>query len=475
MKKKIGVVWLRDDLRILKNDALIYASKNHEDVCAIYIYKKKDFQNRSAQRWWLFRALENFKEKLNQLNITLETIEAESYKEVFETILKKKNFSIYWNKVYEPKFLFFDQKVSNFLKIKNINFKIFKGNLLNESHEIKKIDNTPFKVFTPFWKNAEKFYLDKCFQKFENIKKKNKKIKFLNKSIKLEAILPKKKWTNKFEKFWNPSEDQAIKNIKHFIKNRLVRYGENRDIPGIEGTSKISPYLAFGQIHVETIWEECQKIKNKGVGYRKYINELGWREFSHSLINYFPDMLKGNLRKDFDHFPWQTNQKHLTAWKKGITGYPIVDAGMRELHETGWMHNRLRMVTASFLVKHLRIHWQEGEKYFRDCLLDFNDANNVAGWQWVAGCGADAAPYFRIFNPILQGEKFDPTGDYVKKWIPELSNIPKEFIHKPWELDKNIKDFKLGKSYPAPIVNHAEARNAALAAFKSLKNKSIIN
>ena len=469
MNESTGVVWLRNDFRILKNDALIYASKNHEHVCGLYVYKKEDFQNKSAQRWWLFRSLENFKKKLNQFNITLEIIEAESYKEVFEKIIKKKNFSIYWNKVYEPKFLVFDLEISNYLKIKNINFKIFKGNLLNESHEIKKSDNTPFKVFTPFWKTAEKFYLNKGFQKSENVNKKNKKNKFLNESINLVSMFPKKKWNKKFENFWNPSEDEAIKNIKHFIKNNLSEYGENRDIPGVEGTSKISPYLALGQIHVETIWEECQKIQNKGNGYRKYLNELGWREFSHSLINYFPQMLKGNLRKDFDHFPWQKNARHLAAWKKGITGYPIVDAGMRELHETGWMHNRVRMVTASFLVKHLRIHWQEGETHFRDCLLDFNDANNIAGWQWVAGCGADAAPYFRIFNPILQGEKFDPTGNYVKKWIPELLNVPKEFIHKPWELDEEVKDFKLGKNYPKPIVNHVEARNAALAAFKSLR------
>ena len=178
MDKGTGVVWLRNDFRILKNDALIYASKNHEYVCALYIYKKKDFQSRSAQRWWIFRSLENFKEQLNKLNITLEIIEAESYNKVFETILKKKNFSIYWNKVYEPQFLSFDQKISNFLKIKNINFKIFKGNLLNESHEIKKNDNTPFKVFTPFWKTAEKFYLDKGFQQSGKIKKKNKKLIF---------------------------------------------------------------------------------------------------------------------------------------------------------------------------------------------------------------------------------------------------------------------------------------------------------
>ena len=276
--------------------------------------------------------------------------------------------------------------------------------------------------------------------------------------------MKKKKWHLNFKKFWNPSEEKALENTKYFIKNGLSNYGKDRDIPSIEGT-----YLTFGQIHVETIWEECQKIEKKGEGYRKYINELGWREFSHSLINYFPEMLKGNLRKDFDHFPWQENKKHLTAWQKGMTGYPIVDAGMRELYETGWMHNRVRMVTASFLVKHLRIHWQEGEKYFRDCLLDFNEASNIAGWQWVAGCGADAAPYFRIFNPILQGERFDPLGEYVKKWIPELSNIPKKFVHRPWELDEKIKDFELGKTYPKPIVIHEEARKAALEAFQKIK------
>ena len=469
MNKKIGVVWLRNDFRILKNDALAYATQNHDHVCALYILKKKDFNKRSAQRWWLYQSLKNYKKNLSQLNINLEIVEANSYKEIFEKIVKKKNFSIYWNKVYEPDFLSFDKKFSNILELENINFKTFKGNLLNEVHEIKKGDDTPYKVFTPFWKTAEKFYLDKGFSKKQKTNIRKKKTNFIGHSINLESILPKNKWYLNFEKFWNPSEEAALENIRHFIKNSLSDYGENRDIPNIEGTSKISPYLTFGQIHIETIWEECQNIKLKNNGYRKYINELGWREFSHSLINYFPKMLKGNLRKEFDHFPWQENKKNLSAWKKGMTGYPIIDAGMRELYKTGWMHNRVRMVTASFLVKHLRIHWQEGESYFRDCLLDFNEANNIAGWQWVAGCGADAAPYFRIFNPILQGERFDPLGDYVKRWIPELSNVPRKFIHKPWELNEKIKGFELGKNYPKPIVVHEEARNAALKAFKTLK------
>jgi deoxyribodipyrimidine photo-lyase len=218
--------------------------------------------------------------------------------------------------------------------------------------------------------------------------------------------------------------------------------------------------------------QKCLEIKNKKIGFRKYINEIGWREFCHSLLHNFPEMERNNLRKDFDNFKWNKNEKLLLKWKKGLTGYPIVDAGMRELYETGWMHNRVRMIVASFLVKHLRIHWLEGEKYFRNTLLDFNIANNVAGWQWVAGTGADAAPYFRIFNPILQGEKFDTKGDYIKKWCPELKNIPNEFLHKPWEMPEELqkeKNIILGKTYPLPIVKHEEARNLALKAFQDLK------
>jgi deoxyribodipyrimidine photo-lyase len=218
--------------------------------------------------------------------------------------------------------------------------------------------------------------------------------------------------------------------------------------------------------------EKCLEIKNKKIGFRKYINEIGWREFCHSLLHNFPEMERNNLRKNFDNFKWNKNEKLLLKWKKGLTGYPIVDAGMRELYETGWMHNRVRMIVASFLVKHLRIHWLEGEKYFRNTLLDFNIANNVSGWQWVAGTGADAAPYFRIFNPILQGEKFDAKGDYIKKWCPELKNIPNEFLHKPWQMPEELqkeKNIILGKTYPLPIVKHEEARNLALKAFQDLK------
>tara|TARA_B110000881_G_C18600597_1_gene534863 strand:+ start:295 stop:1710 length:1416 start_codon:yes stop_codon:yes gene_type:complete len=470
MNNNIGIVWLREDFRILRNEALAHASQHHDSVGVIYLYKKKDFlKKKEAQRWWLYKSLKNFKKQLDKLNISLDVIEIESYENSFQEIITKKNLSIYWSKVYEPNFIKLDKTLSNLFELNDISFKIFKGNLLNESTEIKKSDNTPFKVFTPFWKTAEKNYLEKELRHVKKVKSRNKKINSIIKCIDLKNILPKKNWFMKFEKYWNPSEEEALLKIREFIKNRMSDYGSARDIPGTDGTSKISPYLALGQVNVETIWEETQKIEKKSSGYRKFVNELGWREFSHSLINYFPEMLKGNLRKEFDKFPWVENKKYLKAWKEGKTGYPIVDAGMRELSETGWMHNRVRMITASFLVKHLRIHWKEGERYFRNCLLDFNEANNVAGWQWVSGCGADAAPYFRIFNPILQGERFDIKGAYVKKWVPELSAVPEKFIHKPWELDQKINNFELGKNYPKPIVNHQKARESALAAFQKIK------
>jgi deoxyribodipyrimidine photo-lyase len=363
-----------------------------------------------------------------------------------------------------------EEEIKKTLKNNNIFYKEFEANLLNPVEKIKKDDGSPFKVFTHYWKKAEQSYLrnnhkfnDKIFKNYNLDLKKDKNI---------QAIYPKKNWYKKFEKYWVPSEENADKVLNNFIKNSINNYSINRDFPSIEGTSKLSPYLKFGQISVNRIMEKCLEIKNKKIGFRKYINEIGWREFCHSLLHNFPEMERNNLRKDFDNFKWNKNEKLLLKWKKGLTGYPIVDAGMRELYETGWMHNRVRMIVASFLVKHLRIHWLEGEKYFRNTLLDFNIANNVSGWQWVAGTGADAAPYFRIFNPILQGEKFDAKGDYIKKWCPELKNIPNEFLHKPWEMPEELqkeKNIILGKTYPLPIVKHEEARNLALKAFQDLK------
>ena len=472
--KSTGIFWIREDFRIDNNPALSFATNNHENVVALYIYNNKEFDNkREAQKWWLFKSLESIKTELSKFKINLEILKGDEL-DIFSKLKKKDDVCIYWNKIYEPDVISKGKKIRDLFIKNEIEYKYFKGNILNEFQEVTKNDGTPFKVFTPFWRTAEQIYLNQPPSKNYTVKKKTKAINFFKNSIDLKNILPNKKWYEKFDKYWKVSENDSQKILKDLLENKIKDYGINRDIPSINGTSRLSPYLKFGQIHVNTIWKKCSELKSKGIGYRKYINELGWREFSHSLINYFPEFLKGNFRKEFDKFPWAKNEKFLKAWKKGMTGYPIVDAGMRELYETGWMHNRIRMVVGSFLVKHLRINWIEGEKHFRNCLLDFNKANNVAQWQWVAGCGADAAPYFRIFNPILQGEKFDKEGIYVKKWVPELNKVPAKFIHKPWEMEikyqEAIKTI-IGKDYPQPIVIHEKARAAALDAFQSLKKK----
>ena len=471
MTKK-AIVWIREDFRVENNEALAYASQNHEFVSALYIYNSKNFdKKREAQKWWLSKSLETFSLDLKKFNILLE-IQSGDELEIFKNIKEKDDVTIYWSKIYEPEVINKGKKIRDLFIQNEIKYKYFKGNILVEFQEMTKDDGTPYKVYTPFWKKTEQLYISKVPAKNLKIKSKKKMMNIFKESNSPKDLLPNKNWYKKFEKYWNPSEHDAKKYLQDLIKNKIENYGDTRDIPGVSGTSKLSPFLKFGQIHVETIWKKCQEIKNKKIGYRKYINELGWREFSHSLINYFPQMLKGNLRKDFDNFPWVKNDKFLKAWKTGMTGYPIVDAGMRELYETGWMHNRVRMIVASFLVKHLRIHWDEGEKHFKNCLVDYNEASNVAQWQWVAGCGADAAPYFRIFNPILQGEKFDKDGIYTKKWVPELKNMPNKFLYKPWELETKYQQqikVVIGVNYPKPIVDHVKARTAALDAFKTIK------
>ncbi len=468
MTKKIGLVWIREDFRIIRNYAMSIASKENDTVVAFYIYKERKFKDKEAQKWWLSKSLSKFKSDLKNFNIKLQIIKEDSYQKVFKNLVKKNNFSLYWNKIYEPDYLKFDQELEKLLSSKGIKFQVLKGNILNEFNEIKKSDSTPFRVFTPYWRHAEKHYIDKVPKINSKLNKNLKSKKYFKNEISELEILPKYNWFKKFDSEWSPGESEALNKLNNFINNHIKNYARNRNIPSIPGTSKLSPYIKHGQLHVETIWEKVNEIKNKNGLVEKFLAEIGWREFSHSMINYFPQMLKNNYSKKFDKFPWEKNLKFFNSWKKGLTGYPIVDAGMRELYSTGWMHNRVRMIVGSFLVKHLLIDWKLGEQHFRNCLLDFSEANNVSGWQWVAGCGADAAPYFRIFNPILQGEKFDNNGEYVKKWVPEIRKVPNKLIHKPWEY-KNGKDFIPGKDYPLPIVDHNEARIKALSAFKKIK------
>ena len=291
------------------------------------------------------------------------------------------------------------------------------------------------------------------------------------------SLLPKINWDSGFKSAWVPGEEGAKRELKRFVESDLFDYHERRNIPSVVGTSRLSPYLAWGELSPNQIWFAVQeKLKRAGVtsqeGSRVYLNEILWREFAYHLLFHFPETPTKPLREEFSRFPWADNKKLLRCWQRGRTGYPIVDAGMRELWVTGWMHNRVRMIVASFLVKDLLIPWQRGAEWFWDTLVDADLASNTLGWQWTAGCGADAAPFFRVFNPSGQGERFDTEGDYVKRWCPELAKLPAKWIHRPWEAPQEILSragVELGVDYPKPVVDHAEMRAEALEAYSSLK------
>ncbi|MBA24951.1 MAG: deoxyribodipyrimidine photolyase, partial [Candidatus Marinimicrobia bacterium] len=284
-------------------------------------------------------------------------------------------------------------------------------------------------------------------------------------------LLPKFKWYKKLETHWDIGEKGAKKSFKNFINNGLSNYKKGRNFPSEKNVSRLSPHIHFGEISINRIWSEIEKQKPTN-NTDHFKSELGWREFSYNLLYFNKDLSRKNYQEKFDFFPWEYDEKKFYAWKKGLTGYPIVDAGMRELWQTGYIHNRVRMIVGSFLVKNLLIDWRYGERWFWNCLVDADLANNSASWQWVAGSGADAAPYFRIFNPVIQGFKFDENGKYTKKFIPELKNIPNKFLFNPWECPKEILEkvgIKLGDNYPKPIVDLKNSRNDALLAYQKIK------
>ena len=339
-----------------------------------------------------------------------------------------------------------------------------------EPWEVLKNDGSPYKIFTPFYKRG-------CLNSKPPRKPKSQEIIFFNHNIKSQSIFDleltsSKFWEKKIIKYWNIGESFASKLMNDFFSVGIQDYSEGRNFPIRKNVSRLSPYLHWGQISPHTLWYEVSNIEQE-VGEKNaeiFKSELGWREFFYNLLYHFPKIQKFNLQTKFDKFPWENNNSFFDAWKKGQTGFPIVDAGMRELWETGYMHNRVRMITGSFLVKNLLIHWNQGEEWFWDCLFDADYASNSASWQWVAGTGTDSAPYFRIFNPVTQGKKFDPTGEYIRKFIPELRNFPLKYLFEPWECPPNtLKNFKLGINYPFPIVDVKTSREKALDAFAKIK------
>ncbi|MBI1328127.1 MAG: deoxyribodipyrimidine photo-lyase [Alphaproteobacteria bacterium] len=468
------ILWFRQDLRLGDNPALVAAVKTGAPIIPLYILDDEnanEWKMGGASRFWLHHALESLNDTLGGKLV----IKKGNANKILDEIIKATDANaVYWNRCYEPWRTARDTKIKDNLKKSGLTIESFNGSLLWEPWEIKKDDGTPYKVFTPFYRRG-------CLKHSEPREplKAPKKIDFAKHSIKndtLDLLPAKPRWDKKMEAYWDISEKGAQQFLAAFLDEGLQDYKEGRNYPSRKAVSRLSPYLHFGQISPHQAWHAAKLagLTNRWeTNLDTFHSELGWREFAHSLLYFNPTLPEKPLQTKFGHFPWAKNKAHLKAWQIGQTGYPIVDAAMRELWETGYMHNRARMIVGSFLVKNLLLPWQDGEAWFWDCLVDADLASNSMGWQWISGCGADAAPYFRIFNPVTQGEKFDPKGEYVRHYVPEIAKLDDKYLHRPWDappLMLKEAGITLGKTYPAPIVDHSAARDRALEAFKSLKN-----
>jgi deoxyribodipyrimidine photo-lyase len=472
--KQRAIVWFRQDLRIGDNPALYNAALDHE-VVPIYILEDEDAglgRMGGASRWWLHHALRSLDQSLlGKLNI----YSGKAQPLIFQIAKRLGINAVYWNRCYEPWRIERDSKIKEMLRHDGITVSSFNGSLLWEPWEILKDDQSFYRVFTPFYKAARKheFLIRDPLPSPLGLKLiKDQKSQGLEEL----SLLPTVPWDASIKECWQVGEEAAHKKLSQFLKDGLLGYKEGRNKPASKHVSRLSPHLHFGEISPNQVWQEAQNARSPLLltDLEHFMSELGWREFSHYLLFHFPQLPQKNFQEKFDAFPWRKNAKALKAWQRGKTGYPLVDAGMRELWQTGYMHNRVRMMVASFLVKNLLLHWHHGEAWFWDCLLDADLANNSASWQWVAGSGVDAAPYFRIFNPVTQGEKFDPEGLYTRTFVPELSRLPNKYIFRPWDApDSVLKEagVTLGLSYPKPIVDLAISREHALDAYARIKNK----
>ena len=468
-------MWFRQDLRLADNPALVDACGRGE-IIPIYILDDENADSwkiGGASRWWLHHALEDLNRSLNQ-GLQLYKGEASAILSVLAHQTGAE--AIVWNRCYEPWRIVRDANIKSALKGQGLDVQSFNGSLLWEPWQVLKKDSTPYKVFTPYYRRG-------CLSAVAPrqpipIPKSINISKTSNHSLRLEDLnlLPKINWDGEMNARWDISEAAAHTRLDEFVMDDLQDYREGRNFPNKPNVSRLSPYLHFGQISPNIAWHrasEAGAFVTNEKSLDTFLSELGWREFSNYLLYHFPKLPTDNLQARFDLFPWAENtDADLKAWQRGNTGYPLVDAGMRELYKTGYMHNRVRMVVGSFLVKNLLVHWHHGERWFWDCLVDADLASNSASWQWIAGCGADAAPFFRIFNPITQSEKFDKQGAYIRRYVPELANLPDKYIHAPWLAPSEIltaAGVGIGIDYPAPIIDIKESRERALAAFAVTK------
>lgn len=475
------IIWFRDfDLRLFDHAPLHHALSQGRNAVCVFIWDEEIYTLGrplgSASKWWLEQSLKSLKrdiEKHNGILLILRGHTATLLKNLAHTI---KGRDIFFHKGCDPRSIAIEQSVQEAFKNSSINLHPFEGQLLFSPHEIVTKDGKPFSVFTPFWK--------RCLEKLEDTLK-HPLYPLPHDFVTADATKSPPSlslhdlglypttidWAKDFTHHWTPGEQGAHQRLNQFIEHGLRHYHERRDHPFLDTTSKLSPHLRFGEISVRTLFKKIHRATaldaSLARGAECFLREIGWREFSYHLLHRYPTLAITSLRREFEHMPWDDNETFLKAWQKGQTGYPIIDAGMRQLWKTGWMHNRVRMIVASFLIKDLFIDWRVGEAWFWDTLVDADPASNAASWQWVAGCGADAAPYFRIFNPTLQSQKFDPKGEYIKTFVRELHNTPSHAIHEPW---KGLAQASF--SYPKPIVNHDLCRKKALQLYATMKRPS---
>jgi len=478
------IVLFSHNLR-LKDNVPLHTAASEGPVLPVFILDREpddDWQLGGASNWWLHNSLLSLSHDIEKIGNTLILRKGNSYLELQKIIEETGINNVYFEQSLLPGFDLAEDRINKLCKRYGGTARRFRGQTLFHPTQILTNAGTPYRVFTGFWNRCLSIEAlpmplpQPQLSRIESPIPSSMDVRDL-------GLLPDGyDWSTKLHSHWNPGEAQAEKALNQFIDAAVDGYGDARDIPGIaDGTSGLSPHLHFGEISPITVWDTVLKAVLNEEAMEKpaksFLREIGWREFSYHLMYHFKNLTDEPLNKGFNHFPWVTNDTALTAWQMGQTGYPIVDAGMRQLWQTGWMHNRVRMIVASFLVKDLRVHWREGAQWFWDTLLDADLASNTISWQWVAGCGADAAPYFRIFNPTLQGKKFDPDGDYVRKFVPELAELPKKYIHEPWLADTaTLADagITLGDIYPKPIVDHKLAREEALAAYQITKHANNI-
>lgn len=479
MPQRPIIIWFRNDLRLHDHAALAAASTAGASVVPVFILDDAaagQWLRGGASRWWLHHSLVSLATDIRDLGGTLLLRQGDTTQHLIDLVNEVGAGGVYFSRAYEPWAVRLEQRVKDHLERAGVLVRRFANVLLREPEEVRTKSGEPFRVYTPFWRAL-------CALAPPNLANPPVGLpKFFAGKARCDDLasldlLPKRPdWAGGLRATWQPGETGARTRLKAFLADKLRTYAQDRNFPDRAGTSRLSPHLHFGEINPRRVWLEAARAASRDPrlddGLETFLKELAWRDFSYHLLFHWPELPERAFRPEFETFPWAKNEGALDAWQLGATGYPIVDAGMRELWHTGYMHNRVRMIVASFLVKHLLIPWQQGEAWFWDTLVDADLANNAASWQWVAGSGADAAPYFRIFNPVVQGEKFDPDGDYVRRWVPELRNLLGRAIHAPWLLSTDVLSaagVTLGSTYPLPIVDHAAARARALHAFQSLK------